>query len=210
VVSLAASTIDARRRARNAAVGLALLALSSACQRGRPGAPPAVLEDVSLTDQDGAALPLSALSNEVLLVNLMFTSCPVVCPRQTEALVLVREALPPAVRQRVRFLSISVDPENDSPSALKQFARAHGADELGWSFVRSDAADTRLLTSRLAAFEPGSAPAPSAHGTTLYLFARGGQLMQRYRGAPLDVSHLARELVMLDDLKPSGARLASN
>ena len=139
----------------------------------------------------------------------MFTSCPVVCPKQTEALAEVRAALPEAVRERVRFVSVSVDPENDTPRALKRFARAHHADERGWSFVRSDPAGTERLTSRLAAFEPGAA-APSAHGTSLYLFDRGGRLVQRYRGAPLDVSHLARELTFLDDLKPSGARLARN
>lgn len=140
----------------------------------------------------------------------MFTSCPVVCPKQTEALAEVRAALPTAVRERVRFVSISVDPENDTPRALKDFARAHRADESGWSFVRSDTAGTQLVVSRLGAFEPDAAPTPSAHGTSLYLFDRGGRLVQRYRGAPLDVSHLARELVLLDDLKPSGARLARN
>lgn len=152
----------------------------------------------------------STLANQALLLNLMFTSCPQVCPRQTQALVDVRAALPPAVREHVRFLSISVDPEHDTPSALKEFARAHGALAAGWSFARSDEAGTRLLGSRLAAFEPGVAPAPSAHGTALYLFDRGGRLVQRYRGAPLEVPHLVRELVALHDLNPSGARLASN
>lgn len=197
-------------RIRRVAAGLALVALGVSCRREERAVLPAAFEEISLTDQDGATVLASALSNRPLLVGFMFTSCPVVCPKQTEALAEVRAALPTAVRERVRFVSISVDPENDTPRALKDFARAHRADESGWSFVRSDTAGTQLVVSRLGAFEPDAAPTPSAHGTSLYLFDRGGRLVQRYRGAPLDVSHLARELVLLDDLKPSGARLARN
>ncbi|RYZ01927.1 MAG: SCO family protein [Myxococcales bacterium] len=201
---------ETRPGARGAAMGLLLAALSVSCQRQEPSALAATFEDVSLTDQDGAALVAAALTDQVVLVNFMFTSCPVVCPRQTEALAQVRAALPSPIRERVRFISASVDPDNDTPRALQQFARAHHAAAHGWSFVRSDAEGTAKLTSRLAAFEPGTAPSPSAHGTSIYLFDRGGRLVQRYRGAPLDVSHLARELSLLDDLKPSGARLARN
>jgi protein SCO1/2 len=201
---------ETSRRARNLAVAVLLAGLVASCRGEQPGPVPAVFEDISLIDQDGAALSKEALSNRALLVSFMFTSCPVVCPKQTAALAAVRAELSPTVRERVRFISVSVDPENDTPQALKQFAGTHHADEPGWSFVRADAAGTELLSARLAAFEPGTAPTPSAHATALYLFDRGGRLVQRYRGAPLDVSHLARELALLDDVKPSGARLARN
>ena len=196
-------------RALGAALGLAVAGLGTGCQREKPAPLPPAFEGISLVDQDGAALSGSSVSNRPLLVSFMFTSCPTVCPEQTEALAQVRDALPPEVRESVRFVSVSVDPENDTPGALKQFALAHHADDEGWSFVRSDVAGTQLLTTRLAALDPAGS-APSAHNTSLYLFDRGGRLVQRYRGAPLDVPHLARELVVLDDLKPSEARLARN
>ncbi len=189
---------------------IVLASLCGACRREPEAIQHGVFQGISFVDQNGAPVEVSALSEQALVVSFMFTSCPVVCPRHTKGLVETRAALPAAVRDRIRFVSVSVDPDNDTPQALKAFAQAHGADEPGWSFVRADAASTQRLTARLAAFEPGVAPTPSAHGTTLYLFDRGGRLVQRYRGAPLDVSHLARELVALDELKPSGARLASN
>lgn len=205
-----ATRSETRRQTRNVVGWLALVALGAGCQREKSAVLPAVFEDISLIDQDGASVSETALSNRALLVGFMFTSCPVVCPQQTEALAEVRAALPPPVQERVQFVSVSVDPENDTPHALKEFARAHRGDEPGWSFVRADAAGTQRLTSRLAALDAATGPAPSAHSTTLYLFARGGQLVQRYRGAPLDVPHLVRELIALDSLEPSGARLARN
>jgi protein SCO1 len=207
-VILCARVVVIRRQARNAAFVLAWAALAGGCRD--QGTPPAVFEGVSLVDEDGATLAPSSLANQPLLLNFFFTSCPVVCPRQTEGLAAARAALPPAVRQHVRFLSVSVDPENDTPSALQRYAQAHGADQPGWSFARSDEAGTKQLRERLAASAPGAAAEPSAHDTHLYLFDRGGQLVQRYRGAPLDVPHLVRELVSLDEVKPSGTRLARN
>src|SRR5689334_10917613 len=73
------------------------------------------LAGVLLTDQEGAPLEPEAYQGKVLVLNFLFTSCPVVCPRQTRGLSEVQRALPPEVRDRVRFLSISVDPENDTP-----------------------------------------------------------------------------------------------
>lgn len=182
-----------------------------ACSRAEPSELPQVLVGVPLTDQNGARLGAAELSGETLLLNFMFTSCSVVCGRQTQALKEVRAALPDAVRERARFVSVSVDPENDGPASLKRFAIKHGADVPGWSFVRSDELHTHELTARLTAFEPGSGdrPPPSAHTLGLYLFDRTGRLVQRYAGSPIDTQRIARELVALDQLKPSEARLAS-
>jgi protein SCO1/2 len=184
------------------------VALCSGCLGEKP-LPPEVFSGISLTDQDSLPIDRGALSGRVIALNFMFTSCASVCPRQTRALVEVRAELPEAVRERVLFLSVSVDPDHDQPAVLKQFARTYGADSAGWSFALSDEKGTRLLGSRLAAFEPGVEPAPSAHSGAVYLFDRAGRLVQRYHGAPIDVAHLAREIIAVDQLKPPGARLAS-
>jgi len=205
------SNLKHRASARGTLLSLGLLlALSPACRDQRTDRVPAVFAGVSFTNQDGAAVGSDELAARVLIVNLMFTSCGSVCPRQTRELAEVRASLPKALKERVRFLSITVDPDNDDSSALKRFARAHGAEQDGWLFLRSDAKATELLGSRLAAFAPDVEPTPATHGTTIYLFDRGGRLVQRYRGAPIDVAHLAREILSIDQLKPSGARLASN
>jgi protein SCO1/2 len=197
----------ARRMVILSVVGLLGL---TACARER-GELPAVLAGIPLTDQDGNAVGPAELAGKLLLVNFMFTSCSVVCGRQTQALEDARAALPETVRNRVRFLSVSVDPANDDASALKRFAGRYGADVPGWSFVRSDELNTQQLTLRMSAFEPGSGarPPPSAHTLGLYLFDREGRLIQRYAGSPIDVPRLSRELVALHELNTSEARLAS-
>lgn len=104
------------------------------------------------------------------------------------------------LRERVRFVTLSVDPDNDTPEAMRKFALTHGADLSGWSFVRTSAAATRALGQELAAFEgPSKTQAePSGHTTAVYLFDGNGRLRQRYGGSPLDVPRLASEVEQLD------------
>jgi protein SCO1 len=164
------------------------------------------LAGVLLTDQEGAPLGAEAYRDKVLVLNFLFTSCPVVCPRQTRGLAEVERALPAEVRDRVRFLSISVDPDNDTPEALKRFALDQGVNLRGWSFARSSAEGTRTLTERLRVFDAQRAnAAPAGHTTAVYLFDSRGRLMQRYAGLSTDASRLAREIQQVDKLSRSGA-----
>jgi protein SCO1/2 len=192
-----------RTRVLRRNLGFLLLLAVTACAREPAAVTPSAFEGIALTNQDGLGLGPSDLAGKVLLVNFMFTSCSMVCPRQTRALLEIRNALPTAVRAEVRFLSVSVDPENDEPDALKRFARAHGADLPGWSFVRADEAGTERLARRMAVFDASAdaATGPAAHTTALYLFDKKGALAQRYSGSPIDVPRLSREVAALQMLR---------
>jgi protein SCO1/2 len=160
---------------------------------------PSALTRASFTDQDGRTLKVPDLSGHIVVLHFFFTSCPRVCPLQVKALSDVRRTLSPELRSRVRFVSISVDPDNDTAAALKNFALANGVDQPGWSFVRASAADTRAITTEFEALDPRvSGERASTHTTNVFLFDRGGRLMQRYAGSPIDVGHLAREIEQLD------------
>jgi protein SCO1 len=200
-------------------VSIYLIALtvwvSSGCRAGDTAARtgvgmPARLVSMPLTDQDGQAREVTDFDGKILVFNFFFTSCASICPRETKALAEVQQRLPAQLRPRVRFVSLSVDPEVDTPEALKKFALAHHADLTGWSFVRANPTETRALITEMAAFDPrteGGAAVPEGHSTSVYLFDGGRQLKQRYAGSPLDVPRLAREIEQLDAWlqKQSGA-----
>jgi protein SCO1/2 len=159
-----------------------------------------VLAAAALTDQDGRALSFADFAGKTVIFSVFFSSCPTVCPRDTQALSEVQRQLSPALKQRVRFVSLSVDPENDTPEAMRRFALVNGADLSGWSFVRANADTTRALSQELAAFaRPSPAQVePAGHTTAVYLFDGSTHLMQRYAGSPLDVLRLVHEVEELD------------
>jgi protein SCO1/2 len=160
------------------------------------------LTGIALSDQEGRELEAERLAGKLVVSSFMFTSCPRVCPEQTRALAEVQRGLSPDVLARVWFLSISIDPETDTPERLKSFAKTNGADLASWSFVVGAPEATRSLSSRLSVFDPRvPSPGPGDHGTALYLFDDEGQLRQRYAGSPLDRQRLGRELLALDALR---------
>jgi protein SCO1/2 len=160
---------------------------------------------VPLVTQDGAPLAAEQYQGKTLVVSFFFTSCAVVCPAQAKVLREAALALPTEVRERVEFISVSVDPENDTTEALKRFAAKHTAGLTGFTFVRADEDGTRTLTTRLAAFDPkqpGGA-LPGGHTTATYLFDARGRLRQRYGGGT-EAVRLAREIRQIDDISRSG------
>lgn len=112
-------------------MGRALFFVLMAC--GPKAEPPPVLgqlADFRLVDQTGRAFTGHDLRGKVWVADFMFTRCPTVCPRMTERMAAVAErarALP-----NVAFVSFSVDPDNDTPTALAAYAAAHHAD---WTFL---------------------------------------------------------------------------
>jgi protein SCO1/2 len=188
-----------------ASVLLAFMA-SAGCQRAQSderaaavGAP-AGLAAVALTDHEGRARRFADFRGKTVVFSFFFTSCPTICPREAKALSELQRRLSPALGERVRFVSLSVDPENDTPEAMREFAFENGADLKSWSFVRASEPATRALALELSMFEgPEKAQAaPSNHTTAVYLFDATGRLRQRYAGSPLDVPRLAREIERLD------------
>lgn len=81
--------------------------------------------DFELADWTGKRLRLSSLRGKVVGVTFVFTQCPQVCPAITAKLKLVAEGLGERFGKEVVFLLISVDPEGDTPDAVKQYQEAY-------------------------------------------------------------------------------------
>jgi protein SCO1 len=93
------------------------------------------IPEVVLTDADARPVPLRELlaANDPVMLNFIFTSCTTICPVLTK----VFSEVPPllgAEAKRLRMVSISIDPENDTPAKLKAYARKFEAGER-WSFL---------------------------------------------------------------------------
>ncbi|NBX93367.1 MAG: SCO family protein [Proteobacteria bacterium] len=85
-----------------------------------------------LKTQDGAPFSKQNLLGHVTLINFIFTSCPTVCPLLTQRMKSIVSATD---NPQLRFVSISVDPETDSPNVLKKYGDKFGADWTKWTFL---------------------------------------------------------------------------
>lgn len=88
-----------------------------------------MVPDVKLVDANGAGVPLRSELAELdkpVILNFIFTTCGAICPVMSATFSQVQAALGPE-RDAVRMLSISIDPEQDTPVALKAYASKYDA-----------------------------------------------------------------------------------
>jgi len=168
-----------------AAVGLALANLVAAHEASEPQAtainepvagPMAAVEpkargargyftDLEVLDQHGRRLKFysDVLAGKVVMINFIYTSCEDACPLNTQAIIDVKERIPELFGNPVYFVSISVDPVNDTPERLRAFAERNHADVEGWTFLTGRPEKVVQILRRLGHF----ADQREAHSTLL-------------------------------------------
>jgi protein SCO1 len=153
--------------------------------------------DFALTSQNGGEVTLGALRGKVVAVTFIYTSCPDVCPMLTDKMARVQDELGADFGSKIAFLSISVDPEHDTPAVLKEYAEALGADLAGWSFLTGTPAAVREVAHRY-----GVAVAPAADGGVDHtllttLVDRQGTMRVQYLGYRFDPEEFRQDLLRL-------------
>jgi protein SCO1/2 len=108
--------------------------------------------NVTLIDLNGAKVPIAAVlgSETTLFLNFIFTSCSSICPVMSAVFAEVQRQLAHE-RARVHMLSISIDPLNDDPEALRAYARKHGAGP-NWRFLTGDVSSIDAVQKAFEAY----------------------------------------------------------
>ena len=135
------------RMARSAVVtaaAIGTLSIISCSKDNQTDALPTLGEvpNFSMKDQEGWAVTAASLRGSPLVVAFMFTRCPTICPRITASMRGL-QASAKAAKLPLKLLSISVDPETDTPEVLKSYAGKHGVDLANWLFLSGDMESTK-------------------------------------------------------------------
>ena len=91
--------------------------------------------DFKLTDQDGKAFRFSSARGKLVLVTFIFTTCPDVCPLLTANFAAIQRAVDEKKFKNYLLLSITTDPERDTPATMKDYAQRFKADLRHWAFL---------------------------------------------------------------------------
>jgi protein SCO1/2 len=97
--------------------------------------------DFSLKDQDDKAFRFANVRGQVILITFIFTTCPDVCPLLTANFAAIQRALEKEKIKNYVLLSITTDPEQDTPAILKEYAGRFKADFRRWSFLTGGRAE---------------------------------------------------------------------
>ncbi|MGE3955795.1 MAG: SCO family protein [Vicinamibacterales bacterium] len=150
----------------------------------KTGAP---VPDQAFVNQDGESVTLHSLRGDAVIVTFIYTSCPMptFCPLMDQNFAKMQAKLKENGNLlRAHLLSVSFDPQIDTPAVLKQHATKLGADPRLWSFVTGDrdeidkwAAGFGVSISRAT-----NDPRDITHNLRTALIDRQGNLVQVYTG----------------------------
>jgi len=170
--------------------------LQQAARKLEPGE---AVPDFTMTTQEGTPLKLSELRGKVVVLTFIFTRCPRpdFCPKMDERFAELSRKIA-AVKGRedeVRLLSISFDPEHDTPEVLARHAKLRGARPPLWQFAVASHEELRKVARQLG-LTYGPTENEIIHNLTTAIIDRDGRVVEIKEGSswtPEDVFMIVRK-----------------
>ena len=174
-----------------------------------PGAGPSITDadllkdgdavpDHALIDETGKPFPMSSLRGHRVALTFIYTRCPIpdFCPLMDKHFTTVQDAIrkDPELAD-VQLMSVTLDPEFDTPAVLAQHAKALGADPARWHFVTGKAEDVLGFARRFGVIaEPGDASNPLVHNLRTAVIDAEGRFVKAHSGNMWSPAELVADL----------------
>lgn len=156
------------------------------------------LADFSLTERNGKLVGLADLKGKVWVADFFYSTCPGPCPMLSSRLSDLQKTF--GDDDRIRLVSISADPEKDTPEVLQKYAEKFHANAR-WLFLTGAKEAVKSLAFenfKLPFAEQPGAAEPIVHSTRLILIDQTGTVRGLYEGVgDTDPAHLIRDIRLL-------------
>lgn len=150
--------------------------------------PPVELGDYTFTERSGQPFALEELEGRIWVASFFFTSCPGPCRQMNMAVAGLQRDLE---GKEVTLVSITVDPANDTPAVLSQYAAGFEADPQRWLFLRGEFE----LTKRFSEEQFKLPMATNMHSERLILIDGAGKVQGMFHATkPLEVERLKQRI----------------
>ncbi|MGH7140237.1 MAG: SCO family protein, partial [Pirellulales bacterium] len=130
--------------------------------------PPVPLGEFTFVDSEGEPFSMQQLAGKVWVASYFFATCPGFCLQMNQEIAKIVRDL---ADEDVTFVSFTVDPENDTPEELKQYAQRMQADPRHWVFLTGNQADIQELGQQYLKM-----PATKEHNDKLVLVGRDARV----------------------------------
>jgi protein SCO1 len=157
--------------------------------------------DFTLVNQDGKRIKLSQYRGRAVVLTFIYTRCPLpdYCPLMTENFSEIEKMLEgvPEMYAKTHLLSISVDPENDTPKVLRAYAASHSPDYKHWDFLTGPKDDVRRVATYFGMqyWRDGD---QVVHSLRTAIVGIDGKVVKLYRGNEWKPEEIVTELRELD------------
>ena len=150
--------------------------------------------ELALVNQSGQPLTLMELRGKVVLLTFTYSTCAEVCPLITAAMVTLQQRLTAAERQQVFFLSVTAQPDVDTPAVLHAYAHRLGVDLASWAFVTGHPQAVQAVWQAFGLTVKPRATGGVDHPAWTFLIDREGMVQYRYLGSLLEVETIVEDM----------------
>lgn len=152
--------------------------------------------EFALQNAEGRPVRLADLRGRAVVLHFVYANCPDVCPLNADLIARGQEAVNRTpMRERVRFITVTTDPERDTPDVMRGFGAAHGLDRANWTFPTSGAGRPEEGRRFAAAHGLVFVPMPEGmqmHAVVTHVIDREGRLRAKFHGLDFDPANLVR------------------
>lgn len=160
------------------------------------------MPNFTLIDQHGKPFELASARGKVVLVTFIFTTCPDVCPLLTAHFASVQRALADNDAAEYRLLSITTDPERDTPVVLRDYGARFKADFTNWSFLTGTRSELARVWRLFGVNVAKTAAGQVQHTSLTTLIDRQGRRRVDYYGDKWQEKEVLKDIRSLRSQKP--------
>lgn len=187
-----------------------ILSLSAmfACRQPLPIVDSYGENNFELINQSGEKVSFpETVKGKIAVVGYIFTNCPDICPLTTNNMRLIQQKLKEEEIGNVEFVSISFDPQNDTPEVLRKFAGIRNLDLSNWMFLTGEKAVTDSLIHRAGVFAVASDSTVFDDGKKIYYYTHTdrihlvdtkGKIRKEYQGSRINIDEITEDIKNLE------------
>jgi len=161
-----------------------------------------------LLNQDSTQVEFPDIAkNKIMVIGFIYTHCPDICPMTTHNMHMLQDQLKKGKMDNVEFVSLSFDPERDTPSILKKYADIRGINLDNWSFLTGDQKDIKKILKEFdvnaflgdsTVLDNGIVNYYLIHTDRISLVDQDGYLRKNYPGSQVNIDELINDINNLE------------
>lgn len=143
------------------------------------------------------------VKSKIVVINYIFTNCPDICPLSTNNMRLIQERIKKENIKDVQFISLSFDPEFDTPDVLKKFADIRNLNLSNWVFLTGEKSVTDSIIKKVGVlavlndstvFKNGRKIFYYVHTDRIQLIDADGRIRKNYKGSTINVNEIVADI----------------
>lgn len=147
--------------------------------------------------QEDKQIEFKDLQGEPLVVVMIYTSCRTACPRLVADMRGIEAGVASKNTTGIKYILVSIDPKNDTPEKLKEFAKENGMDGPQWLFLQGTEDGVRDFANILAVKYKEISPMDFSHSNIISVFDKKGVLRYQKEGLGLENKEIVEQIIQI-------------